>query len=224
MDDNAASSSTRSARPRAHPGRLPRYGNRNLLRRARPVHRAGEGSVCPMLCPGRVPLQLARGGRHPWRLGWSQPERPEVLRRGRVARRSRYAEAVADLYYMSEKFGVALHLMAATDAPLRQRVRYAYVISARLAHTVGGGPPNAQPSAELMDGMRPSRSGLPRTGPTTPVSTSCPMTRSKRSPRRSIRSIWLSRSRSEVSAGDEQAMARSNLSKGRLRARLLARC
>ena len=66
-------------------------------------------------------------------------------------RRSRYAEAVADLYYMSEKFGVALHLMAVTDAPLRQRVRDAYVSSARLAHTVGGGPPNAQPSAELME-------------------------------------------------------------------------
>ena len=60
---------------------------------------------------------------------------------------------MSDLYYMSEKFGAAVRLMATTDAPLRQRVRDAYVSSVRLAHTVGGGRPEAQPSDELVRRM-----------------------------------------------------------------------
>ena len=34
-----------------------------------------------------------------------------------------------DLYYMKEKYGVAVHLMATSDGTLRQRVRDAYVSS-----------------------------------------------------------------------------------------------
>jgi hypothetical protein len=56
---------------------------------------------------------------------------------------------VADLYYMSEKFGIEVDHMAVTDEPLRQRVRDAYVRSAHYARGVEGGDANAQPSGIL---------------------------------------------------------------------------
>jgi hypothetical protein len=58
-----------------------------------------------------------------------------------------------DLYYMKEKYGVAVHLMATSDGTLRQRVRDAYVTSVRIAHTVEGGRPEAQASAALIKRM-----------------------------------------------------------------------
>jgi len=61
--------------------------------------------------------------------------------------------AMADLFYMSKKFGNAVHHMAVVDAPRRQRVRDAYVNSARLARTEGSGHANAQPSDELVRAM-----------------------------------------------------------------------
>ena len=60
---------------------------------------------------------------------------------------------MSDLYYMSEKYGTAVRLMATTDSPLRERVRDAWVSSARLAHTVGGGRPEVQPSDALVKRM-----------------------------------------------------------------------
>jgi hypothetical protein len=60
---------------------------------------------------------------------------------------------MADLYNMKEKYGVAVHLMATSDGTLRQRVHDAYVSSVRLAHTVGGGRPESQASAALIERM-----------------------------------------------------------------------
>jgi hypothetical protein len=57
---------------------------------------------------------------------------------------------MGDLHYMSEKFGVAVHIMATTDAPLRQRVRHAYVGSARLGDPDLGGL-GPEPSPELAE-------------------------------------------------------------------------
>ena len=60
---------------------------------------------------------------------------------------------VADLYYMAERFGIAVRLMATTEGSLRERVRDAYITSARLAHPVEGGHLNALPSDQLIQRM-----------------------------------------------------------------------
>jgi hypothetical protein len=60
---------------------------------------------------------------------------------------------MGDLQYMSEKFGVAVHIMATTDAPLRRRVRDAYVHSARLGDPDLGGL-GPEPSPELAERVR----------------------------------------------------------------------
>jgi hypothetical protein len=61
---------------------------------------------------------------------------------------------VADLYYMAERFGIAVRLMATTEGSLRERIRDAYISSARLAQTVEGDHLNAVPSDELIQRMQ----------------------------------------------------------------------